>query len=201
MSSLLWPPNPLRRGTIEKNGDPRGPIGKGMEKADGHREHGASAGTRPRVSDPLERGLCSQVSAQWAQVGRKEPHSLPILTREQGASRKIRGHSKCQLGSHLDREYTSQRQGTWNPTGEARSTQENAVNTGESRIGNKELVGPWAVHRPLNPSCFPLLNPIVLNPAQDAQPTQISILFLSIWLRGECGLSVYWELSVLSPPH
>lgn len=124
-----------------------------MEKADGHREHGASAGTRPRVSDPLERGLYSQVSAQRAQVGRKEPHSLPILTREQGASRKIRGHSKCQPGSHLDREYTSRRQGTWNPTGAARSTQENSVNTGKVELGIKRLVGPWAVHRPLNLSC------------------------------------------------
>ena len=66
----------------------------------------------------------------------------PILTQEQGASRKRKGHSKCQLGSHLDREYTSGRQGTWNPPGEARSTQENTVTTGqESGIGNKVASG------------------------------------------------------------
>lgn len=72
----------------------------GSESTVHQQEHG-------HVCDPLERGLGSQVPAHLAQVGRKEPHAPPILTREQGASRKMKGHSKCQLGSHLDREYTS----------------------------------------------------------------------------------------------
>ena len=63
----------------------------GSESTVYQQEHG-------HVCDPLERGLGSQVPAHLAQVGRKEPHAPPILTREQGASRKMKGHSKCQLG-------------------------------------------------------------------------------------------------------
>ena len=35
---------------------------------------------------------------------------------------------------------------------------------------------------------FPLLNPTVLNPDQDTQPTQISIHFLVFDLEGNAGL-------------
>ena len=47
VSSLLPPPNPRWRGIVEKNGGPWEPRGKGMEKTDGLREYGASAGTQP----------------------------------------------------------------------------------------------------------------------------------------------------------
>lgn len=65
----------------------------------GNGEHGASAGTQPSVTDPLERGPSSQVSAQLAPVGRRGPLSLQSSLGNRGPAGRSRA-TPCVSGAH-----------------------------------------------------------------------------------------------------